>query len=1114
MKRIVLCTILLGVFWSCSTKNKDPETTKDKIFEQISERDSGINFQNILTENDSLNYFTYGYIYMGGGVSAGDVNNDGLVDLYFTGNQVANKLYLNKGNLKFEDISKKAGVSGDSSWYTGTTMADVNNDGFLDIYCSVGGKFGSRKNQLFMNNGPSTSSGQVTFTEKAEEYGIADLGNSVQATFFDYDRDGDLDMYVANYPPTNFNAPNHFYLFKKMSPKPDEIDRLYRNDGATFTDVTEESGLGSFGLSLSATVGDLNQDGWPDLYVSCDFSTPDLFYINNKNGTFSELSKSLTKNTSFYGMGVDIADFNNDGLLDILQVDMTPIDNRRAKANMASMDPNLFWSTVNSGFHYQYMQNSLQLNNGLLNDSLPDFSNISRLAGISSTDWSWGPLFADLDNDGWKDVFVSNGTRREINNRDFFLAMEENRTPKDSLLMKSLAMPSEKIDNFVFRNRGDLTFEQTNQDWGISFEGFSNGSVYADLDNDGDLEIVTNNIDDYAAVFENKSSDNNNFISLRFKGTENNPFGVGVNVSIVTDSLHQFQEMTLSRGFQSSVAPQLHFGLGKAEKVDSLTVKWPDGKEQTLTDLGSNQFLTLDHKNAANPKVSPTTENEKLFETEKDSSILVEHRHIENSYDDFEKEILLPHQTSRLGPSLAVGDLNGDKKEDFIIGSASQNTMGVYFQIDNGFEKQNIEAFSKDSGHEDMGIHIFDADNDGDNDIYAVSGGNEFEPNSIMLQDRLYVNDGNGNFTKSTTALPKMITSGSRVHSFDFDKDGDLDLFVGGRLVPGSYPLPANSFILENVSNSGMPKFIDVTNKIAPSLEELGMVTDATWSDYDKDGWTDLILVGEWMPITVLKNNKGTFEDITEALDLNDTTGWWFSIKEGDFDNDGDMDFIAGNLGLNYKYKANEKETFDIYFNDFDGNNTNDIVLSYFNGGKKYPLRGRECSSQQMPAIKKKFESYASFSTATLEDVYTEEYLENSLHYRVKSFASVYLENKEGELITHKLPNLAQISSINQILVDDFDGDSHLDAIIAGNLHSSEVETPRNDASNGLFMKGDGQGKFEPIKSSTSGLFANGDVKDIATINIGSNRYILVGKNNDYVQFIKIDGERKTIGRQ
>lgn len=1090
--------LIFLLFLSCSKKDIKVGA---KIYKQVEKQTSKIDFSNILTENDSLNYFTYGYMYMGGGVSAGDINNDGLTDLYFTGNMVPNKLYINKGDMKFEDVSENSGVDGDSRWYTGVTMVDINNDGFLDIYCSVSGKFGSKKNQLFVNNQDGT------FSEKASEYGIADSGNSVQSVFFDYDLDGDLDLYVANYPPTPFNAPNRYYFFKKHNVKDSETDKLYRNDGASFVDVTEDSGLKSFGLSLSATVGDVNQDGWPDLYVSCDFSTPDLFYINNRNGTFSERSKELTKNTSFYGMGVDIADINNDQLLDIFQVDMTAQDNRRSKANMASMNPLLFWSTVNSGFGYQYMQNSLQINNGLVNDSLPDFSNLSRLAGISSTDWSWGPLIADLDNDGLKDIFIANGTRREINNKDYFGKLEKSKNKKDSLLEKSLAIPSEKIDNFVFKNNGNLNFTKANEDWGISFKGFTNGSVYVDLDNDGDLEIVNNNIDDVATIFENTGTSQNNYITLNFKGSEKNIFGIGVKATVTTKENTQFQEMTLTRGFQSSVAPILHFGLGKATQVESLELKWPDGKIEKLANIEVNQKITFDYANAIVSEEKISVDTKKLFVTEKDSAIIVEHWHIENTYNDFAKEILLPHQTSMFGPSVAVGDLNGDNLEDFIIGGSYQNKAGIYFQNETGFVPQEIEDISKDNGHEDLGIHIFDADSDGDNDIYIVSGGNEFEHNSPMLQDRLYMNNGNGSFEKSINAIPEMITSGSRVHSYDYDKDGDLDLFIGGRLIPANYPLPANSYILENVSTKGSPKFLDVTKKIAPELEKLGMVTDAKWTDYDNDGWVDLIIVGEWMPITIFKNNKGEFENITEKLDLEESTGWWFSINEGDFDKDGDMDFIVGNLGLNYKYKATEEETFDIYFNDFDNNKTNDIVLSYFNGGKEYPLRGRECSSQQMPGIKAKFEDYTSFSTATLEDVYTEEYLDNSLHYQVKSFSSVYLENRNGKFIKHQLPNLAQISSINQILVDDFDGDSNLDAIIAGNLHSSEVETPRNDASNGLFLKGNGNGTFNVIKGNKSGFHAPGDVKDLSRIKIQGNDYIIVAKNSEYLQFIKIEKE-------
>jgi len=1094
MRKSLFLILIIAIVFSCS--DKTVKDASNKIFNRLDSRETGISFTNSLVENDSLNYFTYGYIYMGGGVSAGDINNDGLIDLYFTGNMVPNKLYLNKGNLQFEDITEKAGVSGDSRWYTGVTMADINADGLLDIYCSVGGKFGPKTNQLFINNG------DLTFAERAMEFGLDDGNNSVQSTFFDYDLDGDLDVYVANYPPTPFNAPNQHYLLKKSLTKDGETDRLFRNDGAVFTDVTEMAGLKTFGLSLSATVGDLNQDGWPDLYVSNDFSTPDLFYLNNKNGTFTESVKQLTKNTAFYGMGVDIADFNNDELLDIFQVDMTAEDNRRSKANMASMNPQLFWSTVNSGFHYQYMQNSLQLNNGLVNDSLPDFSNISRLAGISSTDWSWGPLVADLDLDGWKDIFIANGTRREINNKDYFKQIEKSKHRQDSLLAKSLAMPTERIDNYVYRNNKDLTFSKMNEEWGISFKGFSNGSIYADLDNDGDLEIVTNNIDDPVAFFENMSSTMNNYLTLKFNGPKTNPFGLGVKTYVKTDSLNQFQELTLSRGFQSSVAPQLHFGIGKDDLVDTVLVKWADGRKQLLTNIKSNQIVTINHSESMDDIVSVSQQPSNLFETK--SIRFLDHRHVENQYDDFVKEVLIPHKTSVLGPYVDVADLNGDGLDDFVVGGALGAETGIFVQNSSGFDQLIVDDIIQDKDYEDMGIHIFDADSDNDQDVYIVSGGNEFEPNSIMLQDRLYLNNGKGIFTKSNTALPKMPTSGGRVSSFDFDKDGDLDLFVGGRLVPGNYPSPANSYLLENKSENGFVKFEDVTNKIASLLENMGMVTDAIWTDFDNDGWTDLIIVGEWMPISILKNNKGNFDSITDNLGLSDSNGWWFSIEEGDFDKDGDMDFIVGNLGLNYKYKATDEETFDIYFNDFDENKTNDIVLSYFNEGKKYPLRGRECSSQQIPAIKSKFKDYSSFSTATLIDVYTEESLNNSLHYQVKSFASIYLENQGDSFVKHELPIEAQISSINQIIVNDFDKDDNLDVVIVGNLYSSEVETPRNDASNGLVLIGNGTGNFTPISSLNSGFYAPGDVKDMTKISIGGKDHLLISKNSDYLQLVEI----------
>lgn len=1092
--------LLLLIICSCKKSVREDINVEVKnefpLFTSLDSKDSGISFSNNLKENDSLNYFTYGYIYMGGGISAGDINNDGLIDLYFTGNMVSNKLYLNKGNFQFEDITSTAGIAGDDRWYTGTTMVDINHDGYLDIYCSVSGKFGSRKNQLFINNQDNT------FTEQAAAYGIADTGYSIQSTFFDYDLDGDLDLYIANYPPTPFNASNQYYSFKKYQAKLEMSDRLYRNDGQKFVDVTKEAGVKDFGLSISATVGDLNRDGWPDIYVSNDFSSPDLLYINQKDGTFKEKVKESTDNTSFYGMGVDIADFNNDLLLDFFQVDMDAKDNRRSKANMASMNPALFWSTVNSGFHYQYMQNSLQLNNGVFSENLPDFSNISRIAGTSSSDWSWSPLFADLDNDGWKDLFVTNGTRREINNKDFF-SKDNLKKFEENTLEKTLKMPSEKIKNFVYHNDADLTFTDMRDTWGIDHKGFSNGSVYVDLDNDGDLDLVTNNIDDTASVYKNNNNDRNNYITVEFQGDAKNTVGIGVKVTITTANNKQFQEMTLTRGFQSSVAPRLHFGLGKHKTIDTLKIVWPDRKEQILTDIQSNQLLQI-HYVDAKATISSETETFLAFSKLEDSSFQIPYVHKENRYDDFKKQVLLPHQLSRLGPFMGTGDLNGDQLDDVIIGGAINSSPSVYFQKTNGFKKQENTGLEKDTDFEDMGIAIFDVEGDGDNDIYIVSGGYEYEPDSDNLQDRLYINQGNGKFEKNTQALPDLRGSGLRVKPFDFDKDGDLDLFVGGRQQPGNYPLPGKSYILENTSTKEDPKFVDVTEMIAPGLSAIGMVTDASWMDINEDDQIDLVIVGEWMPITVFLNENGSFQNRTKEMGLEDTTGWWFSIAEGDFDKDGDVDMVAGNLGLNFKYKATEKETFDIYFNDFDQNNSGDIVLSYFNGGKKYPVRGRECSSQQIPAIKKKFKDYASYSIATLEDVYTEKDLENSLHYQVKSFASVYLENKNGKFEIHELPKESQLFNINDFVVKDVNNDSNLDIIAAGNLYAAEVETPRNDAGKGLMLLGDGSGNFKTVPARESGLFVKGDVKDMSTLKVKGEEYLLFAKNSDALEMLKM----------
>lgn len=1096
---ITLVIIFSALFQSCKkegVRSSESEVSLKVIFKKLHNDSTGISFANHLKESDLLNYFTYPYIYMGGGIAAGDINNDGLIDLFFSGNMVHNKVYLNLGNLKFEDITETAGLKGDNRWYTGTTMADVNNDGFLDIYCLVGGQSLPKENQLFINNGDNT------FTEKAKEFGLADIGNSVDASFFDYDNDGDLDVFVANYPITPFSYNSYNYKMRMDRVTDQESDHLYRNDGDHFTKVTDQANVKMYSLSLSVTVSDLNQDGFKDIYVSNDFGSPDCMYINNQDGTFTDKIKETTNHTSFYGMGVDIADFNNDGLLDILQMDMNAESNRRSKANMASMNPLMFKNIEKIGFQYQFMQNTLQLGLGTPDGVTPKFSDVSRLAGISSTDWSWSSLFADLDNDGWKDVFISNGTRREINNKDYFASLKGEKKHKDSLLSKSLSIPSEKIDNYVFKNNKDLTFDKANALWGIEYEGFSNGAVYADLDNDGDLEIILNNIDDYATIFENKSSESNNYVVFNFSGNAKNTFGLGCRVDLDLDTYQQTQELTLSRGFQSSVAPNLHFGLGDLKLIKEAKITWPDGKVEILKNLEVNKYLNIHYKNA---QFKDQLKSEQLLAFNSFTDTLAIYKHKENDYDDFKYEILLPHKTSQFGPGIAVGDINDDGLDDFYVGAASKYPGGLFYQnLDGTFTQQKTKLLIDDRQHEDIGALIFDADGDGDNDLYIVSGGNEFKSNSEMLQDRLYINIGKGKLVKNKTALPNIPTSGSRVTAHDFDKDGDLDLFVGGRLLPANYPYPVNSYLLENISKSGKPQF-KIHEQNEALFTKLGLVTTSLWVDYDNDGWEDLFVSGEWMPITVFKNEKGRFKNVTENLGLSDTVGWWFSLSSGDFDKDGDLDIICGNLGLNYKYKANKKETFDIYLNDFDGNNINDIVLSYYNEGKKYPVRGRQCSAQQMPNIKKKYETYNEFSTATLTDVYEESKLDNAVHYQVKSFASIYLENVDNGFKQHVLPNAVQISPINQILVNDFDNDGYLDAVLAGNLFASEVETPRADAGYGMFLKGNGKGKLKPIESKDSGLFTNGDVKDLAEIKIKNQNYIISVKNNDFLQFIKIN---------
>ncbi len=1110
---IILASTL---FFSCEKENStaiNSNNTITKIFQQLSPKESGLTFSNNLKEDSTINYFTYPYIYMGGGVAVGDVNNDGLQDIYFTGNMVENKLYLNKGNLKFEDITTKANVASDDRWVTGVTMTDVNGDGWLDIYVSVSGKFTTTKNQLFINQG--VENGIPVFTEEAEKRGVADEGKSTQGTFFDYDKDGDLDLYVANYPATGFKTPAYSYAIFLEKKDPIKSDKFYRNTGdGTFEEITNEAGLLNFGLSLSATVGDFNQDGWEDIYVSNDFASPDHFYFNNGDGTFTDKIKEVTQHTAFFGMGTDVADFNNDGLLDILQMDMTPEDNRRNKANMASMNIAGFWEIVNYGLGYQYMQNSVQLNNGIGEDGLPHFSDISRITGMSSTDWSWAGLLADLDNDGWKDVFITNGTRRDINNKDYFNKIEKatyQEKKEFENLDLTLNMPSEKVDNYAFKNNGDLTFSPAIKDWGLSFEGFSNGASYADLDNDGDLEVIVNNIDAPSVIYQNKTVDlgKGNFLRIHLQGNKKNPLGLGTKVTLKNKGQTQYQESTMTRGFQSSVEPMIHFGIGKEDSVEELTITWSDGKEEVLKNISANQVLKIDYNNAQKINAPTTGFTSKLFSNITSKSG-VDFSHLENEFNDYKHEILLPHRYSMNGPALAVGDVNGDGLDDFYVGGAMNQRAALYLQNKNEtFDLTPQDMWNGEAAYEDIGASLFDADLDGDLDLYVVSGGNEAKANTKHYQDRLYLNDGKGKFEKNNNALPSILVSGSRVKVGDYDGDGDLDLFVGGRIVPRAYPKPVKSFILKNeYKETGVLKFTDVTEEVAPELLEAGLVTDAVWLDYDLDKKLDLVIVGEWMPITFLKNNGSSFENKTEKYGLDKSTGWWYSIVADDFDLDGDVDLVAGNLGLNYKYKADKNESFDVYANDYDKNGKLDIVLGYYHDGVQYPLRGKQCSSEQIPAIKVKYKDYNTFADASLEDVYSTQDLETSLHYQAWNFASSYIENKGNEEFEiRNLPNEIQLSSINGIIAEDFNSDGNLDLLVAGNLYSSEVETPRNDASYGKLLLGNGHGDFTPTSFFESGFYLKKDTKDLAKLKTKNGVIIISANNNAAVELFKLENK-------
>ncbi len=1065
----------------------------EKGFKKLSRSRSGIDFLNELVENDTLNYTKFPYMYMGGGVCIGDINNDGLDDIFFTGNLVPNRLYLNKGNLKFEDISEKAGISGNRQWFTGCTMADVNNDGWLDIYACVSAKYQPSDNLLFINNHDNT------FTESAKSYGINDKSSSVQATFFDYNNDGWLDLYVANYPIVLVSMGADFYRDKIKENNYGESGHLYRNNGnQTFTDVTDTAGVRHFGMSIGLVAADFNNDGRKDLYIANDFNPPDLFYLNNGDGTFSEVVRECTFQTSIFGMGLDAADINNDGLLDMFEIDMTPPGHYRRMVNVIPMRQETFDNSLTYGFHYQYMQSSLQLNNGIF-DNKPVYSNISLMAGVAYTDWSWAGLFMDMDNDGLKDLFVTNGVMKDINNQDILPAPRSgNYFRKQKTEYRPELFPSTPVPNYAFRNNGDLTFSDKSADWGFTEPTLSNGVSCSDLDNDGDLDIVINNVNKISAIYENRTvQKGTHYLKVKLTGPERNSFGLGSLVFVTTGKVTQKQELTLTRGYQSGLPPVVHFGLGTAPEIDTLKIIWPDGNQQVLTHLAPDHVLQLKYADATPraplPAPAPAFRD---ITTEAGIGFL----HQEDAFDDFRQEALLPYKYSQQGPGLAVGDVNRDGFDDFFVGNGAGFKPALYVQKSDGTFKTMEGPWSADTRFDCTGALIFDADGDNRNDIYVVAGGNQIGGEGAAYEDVLYLNTPSGFVTSD--ALPVLKKSGKSISVADFDGDGHPDIFAGGRILPGRYPRPAASFILRNNGKQGTAlRFEDVTVQVAPELAEAGLVTDADWTDVDGDGDMDLVVVGEWMQIRLFENRAGTFKEITGTCGFGNTTGWWYSVHPTDVDQDGDIDLIAGNLGLNFKYKTDQ--AFRVYSNDFDLDGKQDIVLAYKEKDMLYPAVSFDATLRQIPVIGQRYETFDAFAKATMEEIYGKAILDASYSRQVNSFASVWCENKGNKKFEiHPLPNWAQLSSINDVAETAYRGQSF---VVGGNLYNTEVETPRNDAGVGLVLKYDKAAGMVAVPPSESGLMVKGEVRHIVPIKLASGKQaLLFGLNSGKLKLLEI----------
>jgi len=1080
--------LILFCLVGCTSENSettaDPTLSGSKLFSSISPQASSVHFSNNIVESAQINYFSYVYLYNGGGVGLGDINNDGLPDLYLTSTQGTDKLYLNKGNFEFEDISTAAGIDRYSGYKSGVTFVDINSDGWTDIYvCRSGWSQNpkEKENLLFINN---TKNG---FVEAASSYGLNSQDQSVQSVFFDYDRDGDLDMYLANHPE-KFQQPIQSMVASVKNLRYKDTDRLYRNNGdGSFSDVTKEAGLANFSYSLGVVASDLNNDGWIDLYVTSDFQPRDNYYVNNGDGTFTESLQTYFPHCSYFSMGVDVVDLNGDGYNDVFTGEMLAEDNQRQKTQMAPMNMQRFADMVNNGMHFQYMRNSLHLNNGN-----GYFSDIAHYLGIDKSDWSWSVLFDDYDQDGDDDLLVANGWLKDTQDKDYTTrsgALARNNNNQLTFEQAYSLLKSTPVKNYAFKQTEDLKFEKTSDEWGFNMEGFSNGMASADLDGDGDLDVVVNNINSKASIYKNNAN-NTNYLSIKLNGPAGNKKGYNSKIEVSGTEKTYFKEVQVTRGFQSSCTPIAHIGLKPREKVNSIKVTWPDGKVEVLSGIEPG-LVTVDYKQAKT--LRDNTSKNHLF---KESNSLA-HIHKENYFDDYSVQVLLPHLLSQLGPALAKGDVNGDGLEDVYVGGAAGQAGKILLQTTQGqFTKGQV--FGNYSAAEETEALFFDANNNGILDLYIGTASNQYGDTDLNNTDRLYINDGKGNFTISKE-LPDVINQTGAIAAGDYDGDGDLDLFIGGRLSQAHYPNAAPARLLRNDKG----QFVDLTETLSGELQLPGMITDAEWTDYDDDGDLDLMLVGEWTDILIYDNNDGQLTRNRKAV-AQSLVGWWNSIEAADIDGDGDIDYVLGNLGENYKYQASAAEPFEIFAGDFDNSGVQDIVLSYYNDEELYPVRGFQCSSEQMPSLKKKISTYEDFGQSDVFKVYGAA-LDEALHYKANCFSSMILWNVNGKLSPKKLPYQAQLSPLQSSVIEDIDGDGDLDIVTAGNWYVAEVETPRADAGVGTVLINEGGQNFKAMPSVDSGFFANRDVRNMVGVKGAQDKFqIIIGNNNSAVQVFEL----------